>query len=66
LTYANSGVHGACLDRLKAHQRDLTLQAAERDAIPAGRTLERIAELENAIAAVGAVAVDEAKGARSA
>ncbi|MFC5555278.1 hypothetical protein [Methylobacterium iners] len=66
MTYANSGVHGACLDRLKTHQRNLILQAAERDAIPAGSTLERIAELENAIVAVEAVAGDEAKRARSA
>ncbi|MBX9933255.1 MAG: hypothetical protein K2Y56_17260 [Methylobacterium sp.] len=50
----------ALLDRLKARQRDLIMQAAEHDVMPADSTLKRIAELENAIAAVEAVADEEA------
>jgi hypothetical protein len=46
----------ALLDRLKARQRDLTMEAAQYDTMPADSTLKRIAELENAIAAVEAVA----------
>ncbi|MDP4026115.1 hypothetical protein Q8W71_26155 [Methylobacterium sp. NEAU 140] len=48
------------LNRLKARQRDLILEAAETDALPAHSTIRQIAELENAIAAVEAVAADEA------
>ena len=49
------------LDRLKARQRDLIMEAAQYDTMPADSTLKRIAELENAIAAVEAVA-DEERG----
>jgi uncharacterized coiled-coil protein SlyX len=55
----------ALLDRLKARQRDLILQAAEHDTMPADSVLKRIAELENAIAAVEAVAEEEADKIRS-
>ena len=51
----------ALLDRLKARQRDLILSAAETDAMPATSVLRQIAELENAIAAVEAVAGEEAQ-----
>lgn len=51
----------ALLDRLKARQRDLIMEAAQYDTMPADSTLKRIAELENAIAAVEAVA-DEERG----
>ncbi len=47
------------LDRLKARQRDLIMEAAQYDTMPADSTLKRIAELENAIAAVEAVADEE-------
>ncbi|MCJ2010553.1 hypothetical protein MKK70_14760 [Methylobacterium sp. E-041] len=50
----------ALLDRLKARQRDLIMEAAQYDTMPADSTLKRIAELENAIAAVEAVAGEEA------
>ncbi|MBX9934417.1 MAG: hypothetical protein K2Y56_23370 [Methylobacterium sp.] len=50
----------ALLNRLKARQRELIVQAAEYDLIPADSTLKRIAELENVIAAVEAVADEEA------
>ena len=53
----------ALLDRLKARQRALILEAAQYDTMPANSTLKPIAELENAIAAVEAVA-DEEKGRR--
>ncbi|TXN38894.1 hypothetical protein FV232_26875 [Methylobacterium sp. WL30] len=53
----------ALLDRLKAHQRVMILAAAEHDTLPAASVLKRIAELENAIAAVEAVA-DEERGRR--
>lgn len=46
-------------DRLKALQRDLIFAAAEVDALPAASILRQIAELENAIAAVEAVADEE-------
>ncbi|WP_187278888.1 hypothetical protein [Methylobacterium sp. WL12] len=49
----------ALLDRLKARQRELIMQAAAYDTMPADSTLKRIAELENAIAAVEAVADEE-------
>ncbi|GJD97321.1 hypothetical protein [Methylobacterium iners] len=54
----------ALLTRLKARQRELILQAADYDAMPADSTLKRIAELENAIAAVEAVADEEANKRR--
>ncbi|MCJ2103838.1 hypothetical protein MKK70_00265 [Methylobacterium sp. E-041] len=47
------------LDRLKARQRDLIMEAAQYDTMPADSTLKRVAELENAIAAVEAVADEE-------
>ena len=49
----------ALLDRLKDRQRDLIMEAAQYDTMPADSTLRRIAELENAIAAVEAVANEE-------
>ncbi|TXM66903.1 hypothetical protein FV226_22765 [Methylobacterium sp. WL12] len=49
----------ALLDRLKARQRDLIMEAAQYDTMPADSTLKRIAELENVIAAVEAVAHEE-------
>lgn len=51
----------ALLDRLKAHQRDLILAMAEHDGMPAGSALRQVAELENVIAAVEAVADEEAR-----
>ncbi|KQT16227.1 hypothetical protein ASG40_18175 [Methylobacterium sp. Leaf399] len=53
------------LERLKARQRDLIMEAALPDSLPADSTLRRISELENAIAAVEAVAAEEAAKARS-
>ncbi|GJE53076.1 hypothetical protein GOFOIKOB_6152 [Methylobacterium tardum] len=50
----------ALLDRLKAHQRDLILAMAGHDGMPAGSALRQVAELENVIAAVEAVADEEA------
>lgn len=44
------------LDRLKAHQRNLIMQAAQSDMLPPDGMLRQIADLENAIAAVEAVA----------
>ncbi len=55
----------ALLVRLKDRQRNLILQAAEHDTMPADSTLRRIAELENAIAAVEAVAGEEAARTRA-
>ncbi|MCJ2075276.1 hypothetical protein MKK68_06330 [Methylobacterium sp. E-016] len=49
------------LDRLKSRQRDLIMEAAKYNTMPADSTLKRVAELENAIAAVEAVA-DEERG----
>ncbi|MBX9933742.1 MAG: hypothetical protein K2Y56_19845 [Methylobacterium sp.] len=54
------------LERLKVRQRDLIMEAAQSDRLPADSTLRRISELENAIAAVEAVAAEEAAKARSA
>ena len=54
----------ALLSRLKAFQRDLILVAADHDVIPAGSLLRQIAELENVIAAVEAVADEEAERGR--
>ncbi|MCJ2048382.1 hypothetical protein [Methylobacterium sp. J-070] len=50
----------ALFERLKAHQRDLILEMAEHVGMPAGSALRRVAELENVIAAVEAVADEEA------
>ena len=50
----------ALLDRLKAHQRTLILAMAESNGMPAGSALRQVAELENVIAAVEAVAAEEA------
>lgn len=47
------------LERLKAHQRDRILAMAEHDWMPASSALRQVAELENAIAAVEAVADEE-------
>ena len=49
----------ALLERLKAHQRDLILAMAEHVGMPAGSLLRQVAELENVIAAVEAVADEE-------
>jgi hypothetical protein len=54
----------ALLKRLKAHQRTLILAMAEHDGMPAGSALRQVAELENVIAAVEAVADEEAQQAR--
>lgn len=56
----------ALLDRLKARQRDLILEAAEVDMLPAASVLRQIAELENVIAAVEAVIDEEVGRARRA
>ncbi|MDP4023732.1 hypothetical protein Q8W71_13935 [Methylobacterium sp. NEAU 140] len=53
------------LNRLKARQRDLILEAARVDALPAHSTIRQIAELENAIAAVEAVTAEEAERERA-
>ncbi|MCJ2103747.1 hypothetical protein [Methylobacterium sp. E-046] len=50
----------ALLERLKAQQRTLTLAMAQHDGMPAGSDLRQVAELENVIAAVEAVAGEEA------
>jgi hypothetical protein len=50
----------ALLERLKAHQRTLILAMAEHDGLPSGSALRQVAELENVIAAVEAVAAEEA------
>ena len=55
----------ALLERLKAFQRDLILTMAERDGMPAGNMLRQVAELENVIAAVEAVAGEEANQSKS-
>ena len=54
----------ALLERLKALQRTLILAMAEHDVLPAGSALRQVAELENVIAAVEAVAAEEADRAR--
>ncbi|MGT2488617.1 hypothetical protein ACU4GA_27250 [Methylobacterium oryzae CBMB20] len=54
----------ALLERLKAHQRALILAMAEHDGLPAQSAIRAVAELENVIAAVEAVAVEEADQAR--
>ncbi|MCJ2116504.1 hypothetical protein MKK65_07905 [Methylobacterium sp. J-001] len=55
----------ALLERLKAHQRTLILAMAEHDGLPAGSTIRQVAELENVIAAVEAVAAEEAEAANA-
>ncbi|WP_345822927.1 hypothetical protein ABC766_32130 (plasmid) [Methylobacterium fujisawaense] len=50
----------ALLERLKAFQRDLILTMAEHDGMPSANLLRQVAELENVIAAVEAVAAEEA------
>ena len=50
----------ALLDRLKARQREIIIQAASFHMLPPTGVLRRIAELENAIAAVEAVTGEEA------
>ena len=50
----------ALLERLKVHQRTLILAMAEHDGLPAGSALRQVAELENVVAAVEAVAAEEA------
>jgi hypothetical protein len=52
------------LERLKAHQRDLILAMAEHEGMPTGSALRQVAELENVIAAVEAVADEEAERAQ--
>nr|WP_042669414.1 hypothetical protein [Methylobacterium sp. B34] len=54
----------ALLERLKAHQRTLIFAMAEHDGMPSGNLLRQVAELENVIAAVEAVAAEEADQAR--
>ncbi|WP_267360027.1 MULTISPECIES: hypothetical protein [unclassified Methylobacterium] len=49
----------ALVERLKAHQRTLILAMAEHDELPAGSALRQVAELENVIAVVKAVAAEE-------
>ena len=49
----------ALLDRLKAHHRELILAMAEHVGMPAGSVLRQVAELENVIASVEAVADEE-------
>ncbi|MGT2478816.1 hypothetical protein ACU4GR_07955 (plasmid) [Methylobacterium oryzae CBMB20] len=50
----------ALLERLKALQRDLIFAMAEHDGLPSANLLRQVAELENVIAAVEAVAGEEA------
>ncbi|MCJ2120042.1 hypothetical protein MKK65_26305 [Methylobacterium sp. J-001] len=52
------------LERLKAHQRTLILAMAEHDGLPAGSAIRSVAELENVLVAVEAVAAEEADRAR--
>ncbi|WCS23737.1 hypothetical protein LOK46_21600 [Methylobacterium sp. NMS14P] len=54
----------ALLERLKAHQRTLILAMAEHDGLPAQSAIRQVAELENVIAAVEAVAAEETDQAR--
>ena len=51
-------------ERLTAHQRTLTLAMVEHDGLPAGSVLRQVAELENVIAAVEAVAAEEVDKAK--
>ena len=50
----------ALLERLEAQQRTLIVAMAEYDGSPSGSALRQVAELENVIAAVEAVAHEEA------
>ena len=52
------------LDRLKTRQRELIMEAARSDGMPSASTLRHISELENAIAAVEAVADEEGDNRR--
>ncbi|MCJ2067493.1 hypothetical protein MKK75_01510 [Methylobacterium sp. J-030] len=52
------------LERLKTQQRMLILAMAEHTGLPAGSALRQVSELENVIAAVEAVAGEEAERAR--
>ena len=54
----------AGLERLKAHQRTLILAMAEHDGMPASSAIRQVAELENVITAVEAVADEEANRKR--
>lgn len=49
----------ALLERFKTHQRTIILAMAEHDGLPAQSALRQVAELENVIAAVEAVAAEE-------
>ncbi|SFI84221.1 hypothetical protein [Methylobacterium brachiatum] len=55
----------ALLDRLKAHQKELIFSAATSDCLPPANLIRRISELESMIAAVEAVADEEAARERS-
>ena len=55
----------ALLERLKAHQRTLIQAMVEHDGMPASNALRQVAELENVIAAVEAVAAEEADQGKS-
>lgn len=48
------------LERLRVHQHTLILAMAEHDGLLAGSTTRAVAELENVMAAVEAVAGEEA------
>ncbi|MCJ2023924.1 hypothetical protein [Methylobacterium sp. J-067] len=52
------------LERLMAHQRDLILDMAQLNGLPAGSDLRQVSELENVIAAVEAVAAKQAERQR--
>jgi hypothetical protein len=54
----------ALLECLKAHQRTLILAMAEHNGLPAGSAIRSVAELENVLVAVEAVAAEEADRAR--
>jgi hypothetical protein len=49
----------ALLGRLKARQRGIIMEAAKHDMLPPDGMLKQIADLENAIAAVEAVAEED-------
>lgn len=51
----------ALLERLKAHQRDIVLEMAKGEGIPTANALRQVAELENVIAAVEAIATEESE-----
>jgi hypothetical protein len=56
----------ALLARLKSAQRELILSAAKLSMMPSDGTLRKIADLENAIAAVEAVMHEEEQQQRQA